>query len=202
MNSVVIPSQNNRLLTPSEALAVLQKLDGAEAQDDVEVSSSHWFGLHLSQSEQNGASLGLLIREDCNKELIEEPSICQVPFTPTWLLGFTNVRGQITPVVNPYDFFHLEDSDGQTAKTHSSISRQSDSSYILYFDHEGDSFAIAIHHMPRKFSVNSKQAMSHPPILTAELKACVDTCYHQEGIWCEWNLAKFKRRLTQMLTPS
>ncbi len=200
MNSVVIPSQNNRLLTPSEALAVLQKLDGAEAQDDVEVSSSHWFGLPLSRLEQSGASLGLLIREDCNKELIEEPAICQVPFTPSWLTGFTNVRGQITPVVNPYDFFCLDDVGSHATRERGA--RQAPSSYILYFDHEGDSFAISVQHLPRKFTVTSNQVMSHPPGLTTDLRACVDSCYHHEGIWCEWNLTKFKRRLTQMLKSS
>ena len=216
MNSISIPTQNNRLLKPSEAFAILEKLQQVEAQQQTQQSTSQWFALVLEQA--NGSSngvepvdtvdhstttLGLLIQESCNKELLEAPSICQVPFTPAWLKGFITVRGQIAPVIDLPLFFDI-DNDRHDAQQHPASMRRhgatGNNRYLLHFDDGSESFAICVSSLPRKFAVTSTQAMAQPPELTAAMKSCVGTCYQHQGIWCEWNIEQFKRRLTQMLS--
>ncbi len=221
MNSISIPTKNNRLLKPSEAFAILGKLQEAEVQQQSRHSTSQWFALALDKqpvpdkqmdqrdghnSEGNSESvLGLLIPESCNKELLEAPAICQVPFTPPWLRGFITVRGQIAPVIDLMLFFDIRTSANSESGSADKPSRKNgnardDHHYVLHFDDGGESFAISVRSLPRKFSVTSEQVMAQPPELTTGLKACTGTCYHHQGIWYEWNIEQFKRRLTQMLS--
>jgi len=219
MNSISNPIQNHRLLKPSEAFAILEKVQQIEVQQQTQQSTSQWFALALEntlESSSNGgapldtadhstATLGLLIQESCNKELLEAPAICKIPFTPSWLKGFITVRGQIAPVVDLQLFFGIDNARHEAR--HSIVSERrhgaaGNNHYLLHFDAGSESFAISIRSLPRKFSVTSAQAMVLPPELTATLKACVGTCYQHQGIWCEWNIEQFKRRLTQMLSQA
>lgn len=58
-------------------------------------------------------TLGFLVNQRVQSEVVEDPSIYPVPNSPSWMAGLMNLRGNIVPV------FHLHgllDSDEQISK--------------------------------------------------------------------------------------
>ncbi|ABC32479.1 hypothetical protein HCH_05829 [Hahella chejuensis KCTC 2396] len=206
MNSVSIPVESKRILRPSEAFALLRQINAETREEVRENQATAWFALRLAVKEVDAetadqGNLGLLIREDCYKELLESPEICPVPYAPKWLSGFVNVRSQVTPVVDLEIFFGLREDAEAIAQQRKVVQRTSPS-YLLYFDQGQESFAIKVRRFPNKLMMTADERMTQPPPLSNALMACVNAVYRQNGIWCEWNLETFKRRLTDMLSTS
>jgi len=190
-----------KFLKPSEALALLSGFNKQNQQDtSAKVQTTDWFALNLGAvANQKSGNFGLLITRECNKELIDSPHICQIPYSPKWLTGFINVRSHVVPVINLEHFFALEIVSAKTdasSSYHQRYGAKNHLPYVLYFDQGADSFAVQIHNFPQKMSIPDNCQLNPAPSFNKELTECISEVYrHHEGVWCVWNIDAFKRRL-------
>jgi len=178
-------TDNCRMLPPSQALALLN-----EHTNDISVknesaintlSSSEdsqlYFGLQLG-------GLGLLLDDSLEKEIVSEHDVCEIPNTPHWFTGFINLRSQVVPVFDLYNYLNL--------KKETSLFK---SEYLLIIG-QGDSiFAIAVASMPQKVSMDKRNQINESPPYPDVIKECCGISYKQNGLWSEWDIEHFMRSI-------
>ncbi len=213
MGNAAIKFPENSLLKPSEAFALLQELsvndDGSappegktfEArQNDLQLNSKEWFGVSLAtlqQATDTPYQLGLLIAADLHKELIHNPVICQVPFCPTWIEGFINVRGRVAPVLNLQKFFQIQ-ANNEDLNTAPNGSKKPRVRQLLYIDLQSNPFAIELSGFPEKIMQRAVRVNENQAELPPLLQDCIGQTYVLNGLWCEWNIDAFQRRVSEM----
>ncbi len=95
---------DDSLLAPSSVLDSFS-FDSAALSPDEEVVTTT--ALEQRQGVFIGG-LGLMIKFADGNELMELPKYYQVPNSPSWLVGLTNVHGLVIPVFDLAKFFNLE----------------------------------------------------------------------------------------------
>jgi len=179
-----------KMLPPSQALALLNKnanssANDTDTQDGVATStlsssdsSLLYFGLQLG-------GLGLLLNDSLDKEIVSEHEICEIPDSPQWFKGYINLRSQVVPVFDLYDYLNL--------KKESSFFK---SEYLLIIGRSDSIFAISVTTMPQKISINKQNQINEPPPYPEAIKQCCSTSYRQNGLWSEWDIERFISQLS------
>ena len=191
MSHSTLKETDNPLVSPTEALALLntettenvvdspQDLDESAQEDS---SLRTFFGINLG-------AIGLLLDEGVDKEMVDNLECCPVPNSPSWLKGFTNVRGQITPVFDLNDFLQLDQEK----------SDQLEGEYLLVIGKGVSSFAINLTDFPEKLALGEQQHNSNTDVVPKVLQPHVRQVYFQDRLWCEWDYLGFMTMLKERL---
>jgi chemotaxis signal transduction protein len=177
----LIELSTERLLPPSEALALLN----GGAMDELSPLSSEplspipetivnasYFGVRYD-------SFGLLFNDDVNKELVDFVDLRTVPNGPSWLQGFTNIRGSITPVIDlKVVFNHAHDQVAKPApKT------QFSKNYLLAIGKGVASFALPLAQFPEKLSFDMAETRQDHELAPEILRPFIEHCFRQDIPW-------------------
>jgi chemotaxis signal transduction protein len=164
-----------RLILPSAALALLNAskpapdaaVDAAQRGPADALQRNAYFGLSFHR-------FGLLFEERVNKELVDFDNLRRLPNAPSWLQGFTNIRGAIIPVFNFNQLFGVE-----TTKTAKTLSRN----YLLVIDKGSQAFALPLQEFPHKLSFAITEAQPDQDLAPVRLRPFIRHCFRQERPW-------------------
>ncbi|MEJ2045469.1 MAG: chemotaxis protein CheW [Reinekea sp.] len=157
------------LLPPSEALALLNQhaiQQKADNETDKAVLSRAFFGVRFD-------SFGLLFDDSMDKELIELSHLRTIPNSPSWLDGFSNVRGTITPVLNLHRLFGLERNEKDKLTK----------SYLLALNKGDTAFALPVTAFPEKLSFLDADQHHDEDLAPRRLKPYVESCFRGAIPW-------------------
>ncbi|MEW5757499.1 MAG: chemotaxis protein CheW [Pseudomonadota bacterium] len=162
------------LIAPSKALT--GKLELNYASDD------------FAQASQSASNLrthafvigdfGLLLPPDSVAEVSESLDTCRLPNTSAYLRGMANLRGNMVPV---FDMFKLLD-----VATDSKAYR-----HQLFIKLDEEWVGMSIAQLPSRIVLTEEMKLTHIPGLPALLQPWVKHCYHNHGIWIEWDIRSF-----------
>lgn len=120
--------------------------------------------------------MGFLYRRDAAREVVAPPKTSRLPNTAPWLLGMTNIRGGLAPVVDIAQALGI--SRDERAEQ-----------YFLIFGHGESSIGFLIDGLPRNIQFRSDERLNGLPALPPMLRGCVSTAFEQDGtIWLELRL--------------
>jgi len=113
--------------------------------------------------------LSLLISENTISELTDATSICSIPNTADWLLGLTNLRGNLIPI------FEL--------KTLLGFSVEQEKKRMLLVLGQGDeAVGIPIDALPAQQTFSTNDKLNNLPALPNVIKDYIPSGYEQNGI--------------------
>ncbi|WP_320822729.1 chemotaxis protein CheW [Reinekea sp.] len=163
-----------RLILPSAALALLNAKTAPDtAVDRLEPDTAStgqraaYFGLSYQR-------FGLLFDDRVNKELVDFENLRRLPNAPSWLQGFTNIRGAIIPV---FDFNRL--FGVQTDKGPKTLSRN----YLLVIGKGSQAFALPLQEFPHKLSFTITEAQPDLDLAPVRLRPFIRHCFRQDRPW-------------------
>ncbi len=180
------------ILPPSEALALLNSAAakhppqtdtphihaGGESVEPVSLAvatetTQLYFGLQLG-------GLGLLLNDAIEKEIVNAFEVCEIPGSPRWFKGFFNLRSQVVPVFDLYDYLNLD--------RESSLFK---SDYLLVIGQGDAVFALTVALLPQKIRISPQHQIDERPPYPEPLRRFCATSYRRNGLWCEWDVAGF-----------
>jgi len=163
------------LILPSAALALLNAAESApEAAADAAqreparaLQGVAYFGLSYQR-------FGLLFDDRVNKELVDFENLRRLPNAPSWLQGFTNIRGAIIPVFDFNQLFGI-----QADKVLKTLSRN----YLLVIGKGSQAFALPLQEFPHKLSFAITEAQPDQDLAPAPLRPFIRHCFRQDRPW-------------------
>lgn len=184
------------ILPPSEALALL---NSSAAKHQPQTDTPHrnadnepaepvplsaeatqlYFGLRLG-------GLGLLLNDAIEKEIVNAFELCEIPGSPRWFKGFVNLRSQVVPVFDLYDYLSL-DREASLFK----------SDYLLVIGQGDAVFAITVALLPQKLRFSPQQQIDERPPYPEPLRSFCATSYRRNGLWCEWDITGFIEHISR-----
>ncbi len=132
----------------------------------------------------------LLLEQETPCEVLDADRVSPLPYTPRWLLGLINVRGNLVPV---FDLVTLSDSHADLQRA--DISRK----YFLIVDRDDRMAGFVIEQLPRVVHVSKAQPV-HIPRLNALLQPHVSDALSVDGTtWLEFHHRNFLQALSDTL---
>ena len=157
-------------LEPTVALTRYQSSKTACAGSAELVTAQVRYGFRIG-------SIGLVVAEDKDCEVIDDASISPIPNTPVWLCGLLNLRGNLVPVFDLKLLFGIEQQN-------------QDKQRLLMVD-EGDmAVALRIDGLPRV--VDTRHRSARLPPMPEVLREHVHAAYvHEDTIWLDVDVEAF-----------
>ncbi len=145
-----------------------------------------WYGFRIG-------NFNLLISQDTSSEVLEQASIYPLPNTPYWLLGLTNLRGNLAPVFDIKKLLNLEEND------HSEEDVSQEKRWVLILDQGKQPLGFYIDDLPKTVIVD--QALSRLPPLPTILKPHVSKAHFSEDVvWLDFNHQTFFKTLIEQIS--
>ena len=174
-----------RLQTPHQALQT--DFDAAALFSRQEVALEK-----VSEHIANGfitGGMGFLLADGFH-EVVDSPVYCRLPGAPDWLLGMTNIRGDIVPMVD------LARLLGMAIQ---SESRQQSERFIL-IDAQPSKFALRVRDVTGRRKYFADQRLHSPP-LAPILRANTRRVYFQEELmWVDIDLPVLLQQAAQQFS--
>lgn len=128
--------------------------------------------------------LGLLIAENTISELTDATSICDIPNTANWLLGLTNLRGNLVPI------FELKILLGFPLE-------QEKKRMLLVLEQGEEAVGIPIDALPSQQTFRTDDKLNSLPALPNIIKDYIPSGYEQSGmIWFNFDHKAFFQSLS------
>ncbi len=164
-------------LHPTEALGRRFIYPDADTQEKIEEE------ILIRRLSFKVGDIGLLIAENTISELTDMVSICAIPNTADWLLGLTNLRGNLIPV---FELKMLLD-----------LSMEQEKKRMLLVLGQGDSAAgIPIDELPTRQTFRVSDKLNSLPALPAAIKDYIPSGYEQTGmLWFNFDHEAFFQAL-------
>ena len=141
----------------------------------------HFFGLR-------SGDIGILLDEAVSKELVALENLRTIPNAPDWLLGFTNIRSTIMPVVSLSNLI-------QPSLPPAS---QKDLRYLLAIGSGSSGVAVPAFDFPRKLRLSDEQQYHQRELIPERLHDFIVNSYLVDGIpWVQLQLYEFLSTYTR-----
>lgn len=122
---------------------------------------------------------GILIPPDAGREVVLPPTVSRLPHLPVWLLGITNVRGMLVPVVDTARALEVE---------HDASARR----FLMIFNYGKEVFGLLVDGLPRRQGFEAHERLGHLPPHPSLLAGHLTDTYDRDGIlWFELDLDGF-----------
>ena len=177
MDQATSPSDTHRALSPTQALNRFQPPPEWVGLSTVDILvSTDRYGFKL-------AEFGLLVEPETASEVIESLAVFALPNTPPWLLGLSNLRGNLIPVYEPRQLLNLA-PDPKPLR------------WTLILDEGEQALGLALSRLPEVARL--KQRLAQPPALAPLLSDHVGAAYFDEGfVWLEFQHRRFFRAVAE-----
>ncbi len=176
---------STRQLSPVEALGRFAPEERLQLEAEGEKDQIARFGFRIGE-------LGLLIGHDIGSEVVPPASIARIPNTPGWLIGVTNLRGNLVPV---FDLALLFESEAEAGEASGALRAKK---MILVMGKGERAAGLLIDGYPR--SVKSAVPLTELPPLPEALAPHAGTGYLHEGmIWIEFRHEEFFETLARRM---
>jgi len=137
----------------AELIKKLESAYEAPAENVEQSSEAHRYCLRVS-------GINLIIDKQTPCELLEENNIFNLPLSENWLIGMTNVRGDIVPVI---DFEQLLNNEDKKINLHDHR--------ILVINKGENALGILIKHLPTSITFKEEEKITEFSDLTESLQA-------------------------------
>jgi twitching motility protein PilI len=131
--------------------------------------------------------MNLLIPADGGREVIPSPPISRIPNTAPWLLGLTNVRGNLIPVIDAAVAFGMTRAASAMA-------------YLLIFDQDENAMGFLIQGLPSLLTLSASERIIGALPLPVLLEGSVIATYrHADTTWLDVDLPVLFKTLARDL---
>jgi len=162
-----------QLISPGEALSGQFDSPAVEtnyrAKKAVSTERRHGFWL---------GNIGLLLPFEIISEVSEGLAICRLPNTPAWMVGMSNLRGNMVPVFDLGLLLGIQTEKNSDRKQ-------------LFIKIEKEWVGVISDRMPSRIILNKENKLDELPPVPDELRTFVHTCYQQTDIWLDWDIQGF-----------
>jgi len=162
-----------QLVQPSEALS--GKFDSPAVEENyqskkmatIERRHGFWVG-----------NIGLLLPPDIISEVSEGLAICRLPNASRWLVGMSNLRGNMVPVFDLSILFNLQIEEIENRK-------------LLFLKIDDDWVGVYSDRLPVRINLDKEKKLNDIPPVPSELRSFVKMGYQQTDIWLDWDIKDF-----------
>jgi len=172
----------NNWLKPSEALnrAFFHAQAGSNSDEERDVVTRR-LGFKIS-------TIGLLIAPEVISELADMENICTIPNTAPWLLGLSNLRGNLIPVFDLMMFLGLEATENKIKPM------------LLVLGQGGAAAAVVINELPGHQLLHSEEELTNLPALPDAISPYISKGYQQdESLWFTFEHIPFFQSLAPQI---
>lgn len=122
-------------------------------------------------------NVGFVIDSSHFCEIIEEYHQCRIPHMPYWLVGVTNIRGSIIPIIQIHRFLGFHFNETATNKK----------PRIMVIDAAKNGFACVIESLPQKIAFTKEQAVDQSSAIPEIILPFLQHIFFQERLWLQVN---------------
>jgi len=183
MEETYAPSPSE-LLSPSEAFAFLRQKKSLNSPSFGDVTNTQDASKEFKEEVihkffgVNYENFGVLFDDNLSKELVEYDEIRSIPNSPSWLAGFTNVRGNIVPIIDLVRYFKIENHDA---------SNQLNKKYLLTIGKGSRMFALQMLQLPEKLVFDVEPDSFENRLAPEALKPFIQGTFKTDIPWFQIN---------------
>jgi len=123
-------------------------------------------------------NIGLLLPKESISEVSVGLAICRLPNTPCWLVGMSNLRGNMVPI---FDLSVLFDIQIEKSLKRTLLLLKLDEEWVgVYSDR-----------LPARILLDSESKLNKIPPIPEQLHPFVHSAYQQTDIWLDWEINSF-----------
>ncbi len=160
-NAVTDESSSDPTLHAGGDLLVIP-LDGGDALDNKEDLTLKLYGFCLGE-------IGFLLESDIRREVVEDVPVTPIPLMPDYVLGLSNIRGNLVPVYDLYDELGVE-----------RINQDNQKKRILFLGENEEMFGISIQDLLVSLQFNDFDLIEKPPLVHEKINNCFKFCYRKD----------------------
>ncbi len=130
--------------------------------------------------------INLVFEQTLICEVVQHSKVYPIPNTPNWVKGLINLRGNLIPVFNLYDYWKIEDRSSKLP--------------LLVLGAGNDAFGLYADSFPQALEINNETPEHQliPDTIPVELRTFVTHSYElNNSVWHATDIVKFIQYLTR-----